>query len=183
MVSPSELDVTAEPIFGKSPPRLAWKWQPRNWNIVGCSLLLVAVASANAEWDSLWTKLSLYLGVVTTLWGFSGGPVRELSGRYKAAQAAITLAVLLPPWFPGPGDRLNASCFTQPGRSLTAYLAVRADPRDQAIVIDYGDGSTHVSAKQDGIEHVYAKPGTYHARITVVQQGRTQSVACALTVR
>ena len=183
VLPPSELDAHTPPppLHRKPPPRGFWWWQTRYWHVLGCSLLVLAVIATHESWR-VWIGPFLYSGLTASLWGYSGVPVRELPLRYRLAQIALLPALIVPMVSAQNEERLTASCFVQPGQPLIAYFAADARLPAVAFVIDYGDGKVFTGTRQDGIKHVYAKPGTYHARITIVERDKALSDTCTVTV-
>ncbi len=160
-------------------------WRPKHWIVVGTVMELLAVAAAELGGKYLWVAPLAVNGVIFVLWGYAGVPVRLLPGRYRAFQALAQLtlipAVLLQP------TQLHASCGTVPGGPHRIQLSTNDNPHDVVgVVYDYGDGSSSRGTSlfgDPGIVHSYARPGSYHLRLTVITHGRPLSDTCDVTVK
>ena len=159
-------------------------WLPKYWIVVGSLMELLAVAGAERRWKFSWVALLAVNGVIAISSGYAGVPARLLPRRYRIFQmlAALSLipAVLLQP------TELHAYCGTVPGGPHRIQLTTADSPAGVVgVVYDYGDGSsfTGTSLLGPGILHSYARPGSYHLRLTVVTHGRPLTDACDVTVK
>jgi hypothetical protein len=83
-----------------------------------------------------------------------------------------------------PRRQITAGCVAEPDTS--AFFVWSGTTRGVVgVVYDYGDGMTYAAGPRDnnGGRHAYTDPGTYTARITVVDRKGGISDTCKVTVR
>jgi hypothetical protein len=83
-----------------------------------------------------------------------------------------------------PRRHITAGCVAEPDTS--AFFVWSGTTRGVVgVVYDYGDGMTYAAGPRDnnGGRHAYTDPGTYTARITVVDRKGGISDTCKVTVR